>query len=70
MDENTKKVLVYAAVAAAVYFIFLRPKEDTSSFEFFQGQDGAPQPHHHHHYHESIPDAAGTQDIYAPAFPS
>lgn len=70
--DNSKLVL-YAAVIVAVYYVFFR-KGSNGTFEFFQDVSNGPMPqhpqHHHHHYEERIPDAAGTQEIYARAFPS
>ena len=72
IDDNTKKMLLTAAVAAAVYFMFFhaKPSNSNSMYETFEGRHHSHPHHHHHHVHERIPDAAGTRDLYAPAFPS
>lgn len=66
--EDSTKIILYIAAAVALYYVFFSGTQGPA-YEFFE-EAQHPQDHHHHHHHDPIPQAAGTQEIYARAFPS
>jgi hypothetical protein len=66
---------LYLAGALLAYYLFMKMNGGSilESFRPVRHDKGLGHHHHHHHLHHEgtpIPDAAGTQDIYAPAFPA
>lgn len=75
MDSDQKKIILYAAIAAGLYYVFLR-KGDAPLEQFTPKNRPSYHPHDHPHEHhvyfagERVPQPAGTQEAYASPFPA